>query len=166
MATIFNLHKTSLINSPFLNNQQINQQFKLNPFSNLKFPPKFNFTQINCSHSKHSSIKPMMAAFEVSKPLLFGGAWGRGETGRREDLRAWSSRRPGSKSGGKKNRVTVALECTGCSGNRYTTEKRRVPTEKKENKKVKSSEGLLLNKYCPKCRKHFLPKEIKLGSSK
>lgn len=51
----------------------------------------------------------------------------------------------------KSKRKIVILECTGCKERNYTTGKN--PQETKEK--------LELKKYCPRCRKAVLHKEIK-----
>jgi len=47
----------------------------------------------------------------------------------------------------------VTLECEVCGERNYTTNK----TKKMQQQRLKLS----LKKYCPKCRKHTLHKEVK-----
>ncbi|MCK4321260.1 50S ribosomal protein L33 [candidate division WOR-3 bacterium] len=46
-------------------------------------------------------------------------------------------------------RIIVRLECSECKNRNYTTTR---------NKEQRSK--LKLNKYCPRCRKHTLHKEV------
>lgn len=51
----------------------------------------------------------------------------------------------------KGNRIIIALDCTVCGHQNYTTTKNRINMQEK----------LALNKYCPNCGKQTLHKEIK-----
>ncbi|MEN8154894.1 MAG: 50S ribosomal protein L33 [Acidobacteriota bacterium] len=48
-------------------------------------------------------------------------------------------------------RVKLQLKCSECSEKNYATIKSKVNTTEKLN----------LNKYCPRCKKHTLHKEVK-----
>ncbi|NIT04471.1 50S ribosomal protein L33 [Candidatus Saccharibacteria bacterium] len=52
----------------------------------------------------------------------------------------------------KGNRPFLRLECSECGSQNYTTTKSRVNTQEK----------LELKKFCPKCRKHTIHKEVKI----
>lgn len=56
----------------------------------------------------------------------------------------------------KAKSILIHLECTVCKSKNYTTSKN--PTENKEK--------LGLNKFCKKCRKHTLHKEVKISKPK
>jgi len=51
----------------------------------------------------------------------------------------------------KQKRLKITLACTECKERNYITEKNRENTREK----------LELKKYCPRCRKHTLHKEVK-----
>ena len=52
---------------------------------------------------------------------------------------------------GKENRIVITLACTECKSRNYVTEK---------NKK-NTTDRLVLNKYCPRCRAHRDHRETK-----
>jgi len=56
----------------------------------------------------------------------------------------------------KAKSILIQLECSVCKSKNYTT--RKNPTDNKEK--------LQLNKFCQKCRKHTLHKEVKISKAK
>jgi large subunit ribosomal protein L33 len=50
----------------------------------------------------------------------------------------------------KEQRILISLNCTVCKSQNYVTKRNKLNT----------TEKLALNKYCRKCRKHTLHKEI------